>query len=112
MHPPHEILSSSFFHTPCVYGWRRDQEYLYIGKALSVLKRFNAHHVIDEFEEFLRHDKLDVWFFDSAREASAYESKMIKEHRPIYNTQLTSGSVVERRRNKRTRFNIDLPKQT
>lgn len=83
---PHQILSSQFYMSPSVYGWRRGTEYLYIGQALSLLKRFGGHHIIGIREDFQKDDKIDVWFFDKHLDASIFESKMIKEHFPKYNT--------------------------
>ncbi len=65
-----------------VYGWRRLDEYLYIGMSNVGISRVYAHNVIDVREKFLITDCIDIWYCDNAREL---ECKLIETFNPIYN---------------------------
>lgn len=70
---------------PCVYGWRRGFEYLYIGKSAHGLRRpFGVHHVIDQAEPLLDNDAIDVWFV-SADLMNGLELDLIRRLRPSLN---------------------------
>ena len=48
--------------SPCIYGWRRGNQYLYIGKSKKgIVRSLNKHHAID-LAEVQQGDELDVFY--------------------------------------------------
>lgn len=78
-------LSMSLFKGHFVYGIRRDERYLYIGKSTSMLRRMGGHHAIGPRFEPLPTDQLDVWKCSSAMEAKQLEYELIQQFVPQYN---------------------------
>lgn len=68
----------------CVYGWRRGERYLYIGRTLNLFRRIGGHHVIDSKESCVSGDVIDVWFCPEHK-LDLREKLLIKEHRPLFN---------------------------
>ena len=70
---------------PCVYGWKRGSEYLYIGLSSNILNRIRGHHVLhrDSIEET---DEIQFWFTGTWVEAESLEKELIAKLLPSYNT--------------------------
>jgi predicted GIY-YIG superfamily endonuclease len=71
-----------------VYGWRREESYLYIGMSTVGLRRLSGHHVIQIKDTFLKTDILDVWSCLGHREAIDLERELIELHKPKFNISM------------------------
>lgn len=86
---PDESILGERLSKPSVYAWRRQDTYLYVGLTSKGLRRpLGNHDVIGRRADFEENDSLDVWRFDTLKEAAAFEKQMIREHQPIFNAQL------------------------
>lgn len=83
-----------------VYGWRRGDQYLYIGKSYKGITRLYHHHVIKP-DKLLPGDKLDVWrlnlpinspYSHSSLLLSILEDRLIKKYNPILNKHQAGGA--------------------
>lgn len=80
---------------PCVYAWRRDGEWLYVGTTGAGVARFlGQHHVIGVRDPLQARDEIVVWFSRTASDRNKLEASLIAEHQPKYN----HGSLRRRRR--------------
>lgn len=80
---PHLTLPGSIMTDSAVYGWRRDGKYLYIGQAISLVRRLAVHHIIKR-EDMGPTDMIDIWFCD-VRLINSLERQLIKSLKPSYN---------------------------
>ena len=77
----------------CIYAWKRDGKYLYIGASTRGLNRPLCHSVIDTVEDVRDGDSIELWFFEGLehpKNGGTYplyvmEREMIRRHRPPYN---------------------------
>jgi hypothetical protein len=83
---PDLTLSASLFTDSAVYGWKRGDKYLYIGKALCLIKRWANHHAIS-LRDMGPTDTIDIWFCDT-RIIDHLEKELIREYQPSLNKQL------------------------
>lgn len=70
---------------PFVYGWYREDTYLYIGRSERGAERLSNHHIIGRMELVELTDQLHLWIqtLDSIYGA---ESHLIMVHIPKHNT--------------------------
>jgi len=76
--------------TPCIYGWRRLEEWLYIGSSTFGLRRvLTPHHAINKVEPVLLIDKIYIWQFpDIAWDKLAQiENELIYALKPKHNKE-------------------------
>ena len=66
-----------------VYGWRRDQEYFYVGLTTNVNVRFNYHKQLKNIE---LSDFVDVWFCATKFQMQQLERYLINKYKPQFNT--------------------------
>lgn len=85
--PTHSFTRFRDILEPVVYGWRRGEQYLYIGYSKNGLRRAceSDHHVIGKVEAVGDHDVLDLWVCKTPVEARNLEREMIGQHQPEYN---------------------------
>ncbi len=83
--PLKTIAGSSFLTNikELVYGWRRDNKYLYIGYSSKGFSRIYNHDIINKVELILESDFIDIWMPASPN----LELYLILKHRPEYNRQ-------------------------
>ncbi|MBI2626499.1 MAG: hypothetical protein HYW69_02820 [Candidatus Nealsonbacteria bacterium] len=68
--------------TPGVYAFKKGRQFLYIGKAVSLLNRVKQHKELLHLVEQLAYIKTG-----SETDALILENKLIKKYQPKYNTQ-------------------------
>lgn len=69
-----------------VYGWRRNNHYLYIGRTEAGWGKFRrTHTVINVKEPRLFDDCIDLWFCEGFRELDKLEKDLIEFFKPKYN---------------------------
>lgn len=82
---PHKSISTTIFKVICgIYGWKRNNEYLYIGMSLNIFKRLSTHSVVGIIEDFKDDDKIDIWYC-KREELCNLETKLIEHFKPKYN---------------------------
>ena len=87
----YELLYDDSFIKNCfVYGWCRQNKYIYIGMTTIGRNRLLSHHVIKK-HKVRKTDHLDIWFCRNAREAAELEDKLIREHFPTLNKVFGNG---------------------
>lgn len=69
---------------PCVYGWRRGEQYLYIGSTACGGRRLYTHNIINRAERVEETDHIDLWF-PPTEELVALEYGLIGQFSPKYN---------------------------
>lgn len=69
---------------PCVYAWRRGSTYLYIGFSKKGIGR-PLSYTVGKHEDFLDTDLLELWFFETEKQAREKEKLLIAQHKPKYN---------------------------
>ena len=67
-----------------VYGWVREQVYLYIGHSSIGRHRFYSHHIFEKYKP-KSNDRIDVWFCDDKEEAAELEKDLIRDLTPVLN---------------------------
>ena len=60
----------------CVYEWWRGAELLYVGLSTSCLGRIGKHNIIHKMANVLPDDKIEIFWFESYKEAAVYENYM------------------------------------
>ena len=68
---------------PCVYAWRRDGKWLYVGQSARGLARLWSHHVL-KYDAILPTDEILLWHVDHY-ERMRLEAELIFVNRPLYN---------------------------
>jgi len=82
-----------------VYGWRRNERYLYIGVTAKGYRRpFYNHDVIDKADDVREGDHFDFWFFPNREVAASFESAMIALFQPSYNKSFPKGTSSPKER--------------
>lgn len=77
---------------PCVYGWKRDGRYLYVGASRNGLARpCSRHHVIGVAEAVTEEDVVDVWVCLTIADALRLEGELIEALAPVYNQKAGFG---------------------
>lgn len=71
----------------CLYVWKRDGTYLYVGITNTPAYRLTSHHIISKLT-FKNGDRVELFIFDDAdkQEMQILESVIIDRNKPIYNT--------------------------
>lgn len=71
------------YRQPLVYGWYRNEKYLYIGSSQSGIGRIfsDCHHIFTKYE-FSPTDDIHIWFCE---EYKTLERSLIKEYKPLLN---------------------------
>ncbi len=83
-------------HKPGVYFFKKDKEYIYIGKAKDLKKRLTSHFKAKEGKSKLiveEADDLEIMILENEKEALILEANMIYEHKPKYNAMLKDTQV-------------------
>ena len=80
-------LSMADFYSPCVYAWRRNGEWLYVGKSVNGLGRLGNHQVIGACR-VRPHDDLLIFRVAKIDDLAPLEANLIKANRPRYNKLL------------------------
>ena len=88
---PNASLSMSYFTSHAVYGVKRNDKYLYIGKTKGILLRFAGHHIINRRLQLQPGDVLDIWWCATPYDAFSLEDELIRRWDPPYN-----GGVVNK----------------
>ena len=78
---PDLTLPASLLKGSIIYGWRRQDKYLYIGKSLSTLNLLRHHHVIKNAQE---DDEIDIWFCHASG-LDELEKAFIRHFKPTLN---------------------------
>ena len=78
---------------PCVYAWRRNGQWLYVGQSVRGLSRLGGHHAVS-LNDILPTDELLMWHVDHA-ERIRLEAELIVVNRPLYNRTIPSGNWWE-----------------
>lgn len=81
------------------YGWRRNGDYLYIGKSTRGYERLFKHKVVGKIEPIQERDEFDFWFCD-ASELDAYEKFLINLFKPKHNDQMVRRKMSHNERAK------------
>lgn len=84
---PHSTVIGKEFKNninPLVYGWKRDNEYLYIGMSVIGIIRFYTHNIINVKEEMLITDNIDIWY-STLDDVKKLERQLIGIYNPKYN---------------------------
>lgn len=82
---PDLTLPASLCFGYAVYGWRRRDRYLYIGKTNVLFTRFRDHHVIGIADDIdIGLDQIDVWLCTKTT-IDVIETSLIRLHKPLYN---------------------------
>lgn len=81
---PDHTFPASLILRPCVYGWRRNENYLYIGQSIRVIARLRNHHVVDKGVKIQGLDVIDIWYCDKS-ELGNFERALIKHFNPPLN---------------------------
>lgn len=88
---PSQTLEITEWLRPCVYAWKREDRYLYIGKSMrGVARPFGSHEIVKRFGAFEIGDKLELWHIEgnSARSISRLECDLISALQPFYNRKI------------------------
>lgn len=70
----------------CVYAWKRENDYLYIGSTENLLQRISNHHIIGKADQFRSTDSIEIWITSEDDLGIDLEYTLIQEFRPKYNT--------------------------
>ena len=73
---------------PCVYGWKRGDKYLYIGKSRNGIGRLHWHHKI-KLGDIQEGDVLDLWYPSDNRTIETIEVELIQLFQPALNVYST-----------------------
>ena len=86
MEPNRRFTGKAFLKhsTPCVYGWKRDDKFLYIGATLHGLSRLFTHHAIHCMDA-VRPTDLFLFWDASSKDVHALERHLIGKHDPLFN---------------------------
>jgi len=81
--PDKLITVNDFYEGKIVYGWRRDDKYLYIGMSNKGSSRpFTNHHVIGKKDKWLDRDIIAIWY---TLNPWGLEKLLIEKYNPVYN---------------------------
>lgn len=81
--------------TPCIYAWKRESEFLYIGaSSTGVARALFQHHVIGKREPVRSGDEF-LFIFGEPPEIFIKESQLIEKFKPKYNVAATLRRVPE-----------------
>jgi DNA invertase Pin-like site-specific DNA recombinase len=78
-----------------IYTWRRGAEILYIGQSTNLLQRLGNHHVIRP-SALQPEDTLEIKFVEDRNERLRLESMLIRAHKPLYNSEVSTWRVNPR----------------
>lgn len=94
MNPDLQFRGTKLFELtqPMIYGWRRGDQYLYIGKTINGLRRVLTHTVIDVVEPVLETDDFDFWYVNLL-ELDSRERELIHLFKPKYNQTLKEHKI-------------------
>lgn len=76
-----------YLRTPCLYTWRRNGQWLYVGASMHGTKRLNQHHIIN-IASFIPGDIINIFIMSMPitwDELQTKEYYLIKKHKPLYN---------------------------
>ena len=68
---------------PIVYGWKRNDQYLYIGQSKKGTKRLLNHEIIDG--RIMQGDLITIWLINSVEKIDKVEIYFIMKYNPIHN---------------------------
>ena len=82
---PEEIESART--SNCLYGWKRGNQWLYIGISQNGIKRIYSHDVIGVVEPFQKQDRVVLWSVneDCGHSLILAEALLIELLKPKYN---------------------------
>lgn len=93
-------LSFNDYKTPCIYAWKREDTWLYIGASKCGFSRVfnNKHHIFNKLG-VRDTDKILIWFFNNltVQELFNFEALLISEYKPLYNTMMPQGPNSRKR---------------
>lgn len=81
------------FYAPCVYVWRRNEEWLYVGMSRNGLARIGTGHHLLSATACRPNDELLV-FRPSGGDIAAVEKKLIDANQPRYNKRGRDDSLI------------------
>lgn len=70
-----------------VYGWKRGEVWLYVGRARNPLARVTNHDIVGRATPFLPHDKIVVWRSRTEDDARELERELIARLHPVFNVR-------------------------
>jgi hypothetical protein len=80
------------FNGSVVYGWKKDGNYLYIGRTKIGSNRFSSHHIINKKNGWKPEDEIDLWF----NQGEELETALIITHKPKFNKNYPLGFYNEK----------------
>ena len=99
-----EILTAEFFgklQGPCLYAWKRRDEWLYVGMSVVGIGRIFTHDVLGKVETMLPEDEIIVWFFDkiiNVKDLAVKETELIRKYKPKHNSNGIPVSELKKRK--------------
>jgi predicted GIY-YIG superfamily endonuclease len=96
--PKHKICGAEFNSLTghAVYGWKRGNDFLYIGSTGNFLDRVGSHNIIGKVEPVQNQDQIIVWpGSEDFMEVMAFEAELNRKFRPKYSTPLLRGEIRE-----------------
>ena len=82
-----------------VYGWWQRERYLYIGMTTRGYNRLLHHDVLGKKADYEPEDEIHIWNCKDAAQALSLESRLIFEHKPIFNKLIKDVRCYEERLN-------------
>lgn len=93
----------NLYNTPCVYAWKRGDEWLYVGTSNRGICRLYSHTTIGKIEPVQTNDTIVLWFYKNPVQAMMNEAELIIVHQPKYNkikdTNILLSTVITRTSN-------------
>lgn len=73
-----------------VYGWKRNNTFLYIGTSTSGGERVRRHNLMNRVACIKSGDSLILWISKSPEDVFALEALLIFKFKPVFNTKVYS----------------------
>jgi hypothetical protein len=95
--------------SPCIYTWKRGEEWLYIGKSYHGLRRILAQHTIISRDNIKDDDEIEIWCYPelSNQELLRLERTWIHNCHPRYNKKQGRGDFYYNQVVERSRMELD-----
>jgi excinuclease UvrABC nuclease subunit len=86
-----KLINANLLSSNAVYCFKNKNDYLYIGYSSSIGNRlYNQTLFIEDLLLSKQITEVNIYFYETTKEAQSYEKIFIFRHKPIYNSACTN----------------------